>query len=121
VTDRPRLFQHLPAAMPPRDGYALTPIGRKGSRRKAAARPRKPSPALLLLAELQRVGPLLSAVVPLLQRIANELAKSAFERRQSNEAVARLTRQHTELRRDLAKTELHTFPRGHSRRQPLGQ
>ena len=120
VTERSQLFPYLPAAGPPRDGYAVKPVGRKGSRRKsAAARTRQPPPAVLLLAELQRVAPLLAGIGPLLQRIECELAKSAGERRQTNELVGRLTRQHVELRRTLGATALHVPPR-YSRRRPLG-
>jgi hypothetical protein len=48
-----------------------------------------------------------------------ELLVNTRERRETNEAIARLSRQHTELRRDLKQTDLH-IPLRHSRRRPLG-
>jgi hypothetical protein len=37
----------------------------------------------------------------------------------TNEAIGRVERQHTELRRDLGTTSLH-IPVRHTRRKPLG-
>jgi multidrug resistance efflux pump len=54
------------------------------------------------------------------EQLRAELAVSIRERRAANEAIARLSRQHTELRRDLKQTELHV-PLRHSRKRPLGQ
>ena len=82
--------------------------------------PRRPSPTTLLLAEVQRLGTMLAGILLMLERIEAEFATSTRERRQTNEIVDRLARQHVELRRDLGKTELHLLPR-HSRRRPLGQ
>jgi hypothetical protein len=53
------------------------------------------------------------------EQLRAELAVNTYERRAGNEAIARLSRQHTELRRDLGQTELHV-PLRHSRRRPLG-
>ena len=50
---------------------------------------------------------------------SREHETAARERRQTNERIEQLTRQHTELRRDLQKTELHV-PARHTRRRPLG-
>jgi hypothetical protein len=54
-----------------------------------------------------------------IEQLRAELALSTRERRETNEAVGRLSRQHTELRRDLGQTDLHV-PLRHSRRRPLG-
>jgi hypothetical protein len=53
------------------------------------------------------------------ERVTAELAANTRERRETNEAIGRLARQHVELRRDLKQTELHV-PLRHSRRRPLG-
>ena len=110
------LFPGLADALPPRDGYALRPIGRRrSSRQPTSARSRRPSQAQLL----HHLADVLADIGPLLGRIEAELVANTRERRETNEAIGRLARQHTELRRDLGRTELHVLPR-HSRRRPLG-
>jgi hypothetical protein len=54
-----------------------------------------------------------------IEQLRAELLVNTRERRETNEAIARLSRQHTELRRDLKQTDLH-IPLRHSRRRPLG-
>jgi hypothetical protein len=105
------LFPSLPDALPPRNGYAaLRPIGRIGSRHKSAVQPRRPSPTMQVLVEVLRAVALLGDIAPLLKRIEAELVVTAFEGKKTNELVDRLARQHVELRRDIGRTELHTFP-----------
>jgi hypothetical protein len=53
------------------------------------------------------------------EQLRAELAVSTRERRAANEGIARLARQHTELRRDLGQTGLHVAVHS-SRRRPLG-
>jgi hypothetical protein len=73
----------------------------------------------VLAAEVQRLAALLESLEPLLERILVELVVSTQERRQTNEHVERLARQHVELRRDLGRTDLHV-PARYTRRRPLG-
>ena len=110
------LFPGLADALPPRDGYALRPIGRRRSSRPAtSARSQRPSQAQLL----HHLADVVADIGPLLGRIEAELVANTRERRETNEAIGRLARLHTELRRDLGRTELHV-PSRHSRRWPLG-
>ena len=110
------LFPGLAVALPPRAGYAQRPIGRRrSSRGSTAPRARSPSQAKVL----HHLAEVLADIGPLLERIEAELAANTRERRAANEAIGRLARQHTELRRDLGRTELHV-PSRHSRRRPLG-
>jgi hypothetical protein len=53
------------------------------------------------------------------EQLRAELAVNTHERRETNEVLGRLARQHVELRRDLGQTDLHV-PLHHSRRRPLG-
>jgi hypothetical protein len=78
--------------------------------RAAAA---KPTPRAITAAELRRVLDLFE------ERLVAELAKSAAERRQTNDKVDRLGRQLLELRRHLGEVESPQTPRI-SRRRPLG-
>jgi hypothetical protein len=79
-------------------------------RLRAAARP---APRAITAAELRRVLDLFE------ERLVAELAKSAAERRQTNDKVDRLGRQLTDLRRALGDLESPQAPRI-SRRRPLG-
>jgi hypothetical protein len=54
-----------------------------------------------------------------IERLTAELAVNTRERRETDEAIGRLARQHVELRRDLRLSDMHHVPR-HSRRRPLG-
>jgi hypothetical protein len=73
----------------------------------------KPSAPRVTAAELRAV---LDAFE---ERLVAELAKSAQERRQTNDKVDRLARQLAELRRHLGALETPQAPRI-SRRRPLG-
>jgi hypothetical protein len=53
------------------------------------------------------------------EQLRAELTVNTRERRETNEAISRLSRLHIELRRDLGTTELHV-PLRHTRRKPLG-
>jgi hypothetical protein len=62
---------------------------------------------------------LLTELRGILLRLERAVEVNTRERRETNEAIGRLARQHVELRRDLGRTELHLFPH-HNRRRPLG-
>jgi hypothetical protein len=62
---------------------------------------------------------LLTELRTILLRLERAIEANTKERREANEAIAQLMRQHVELRRDLGRTELHLFPH-HNRRRPLG-
>jgi hypothetical protein len=62
---------------------------------------------------------MLTELRSILLRVERAIEVNTRERRETNEAIGRLARQHVELRRDLGKTELHIPPR-HSRKRPLG-
>jgi hypothetical protein len=116
------LFPGFADQLPSRDG-AQRPIGRRRARRPKLLRPKQLSPTLVKLNEitrtLGRLEDLFIDVGAALEKLASELQITTHERRQTNEKIAMLLRQHTELRRDLKATELH-IPLRHSRRKPLG-
>jgi hypothetical protein len=130
MSDLASLFPDLVNQLPPRQDYAQRPVGRGRQRRPSPARRRGPSRTLRLLTGIAEVlarieqalethAALMLDIGTALERVAAENAVSAHERRQTNEMLLRLTRQHTELRRDLKQTDLHV-PLRHSRRRPLG-
>jgi len=123
------LFPGLVDQLPSREGVQQ-PIGRGRTIRPRSLRPRRPSPTLVLLTDVRsalfRIETAIEAQTSLyldigaaVERVTAELAANTRERRETNEAIGRLARQHVELRRDLKQTELHV-PLRHSRRRPLG-
>jgi len=82
------------------------------ARLRAAVGKPPPSPPITA-AELRRVLDIFE------ERLVAELAKSAAERRQTNDKVDRLSRQLMDLRRHLGDLESPQTPRI-SRRRPLG-
>ena len=123
------LFPGLVDQLPSREG-AQRPIGQRRTIRPRSLHPRRPSPTLTLLTEIRTIllrldqaaeaqEALYLDIGAAVEQLRAELAISTHERRAGNEAIARLSRQYTELRRDLGQTELHV-PLRHSRRRPLG-
>ena len=129
MPDLANLFPNLADQLPSREG-ALRPIGRRRAARVRLLRPRRPSPTLVLLTEIRATllrlehaveaqAALYLDIGAVVEQLRAELLVNTRERRETNEAIGRLSRQHTELRRDLNQTELH-IPLRHSRRKPLG-
>lgn len=107
------------------EGACRHPIGRRRAARPAPAsrRPRRQDLARTVEALRATIEAQSATIVDIgaaLERLDAEVRVAAGERRKTNEKLDALLRSQTETRRQLGQVELHRFPRGMNRQQPLG-